>query len=143
MKELWQALWVKLTGDTTLKSMVDYSTSTRTIKRGNTLLNIVFSSSVTRAVTFYEWTDVRSERSSTAPIRDVTFMIVCWSKNGDLEAVELKDYLITLLDGADISDADILNYHSEYDDFSTPPYYDKEEQAWRIDLRFRFRVALK
>ena len=143
MEKLWTALWNKLSGDATLISMTGYTTTTKSIKRSNTTTNILFSTTVTKAVTFNEWTDVRADRSSTSPIRDVTFLLVCWSKKNDLECVQLKDYLITLLDGADISDASVLNYHSEYDDFASPPYYDKEELAWRIDVRFRFKCALK
>lgn len=143
MKKLWIALTNKLRGDTTLVSMTGYTSATNTIKRANSLENIVFSETVTRAVTFQEWTDVRTSKSSTDDMRDITMMLVCWSKTGDLEAVELKDYLISLLDGADISDANLLNYYSEYDDFSSAPYYDADEQAWRIDIRFRFKVVEK
>lgn len=143
MEKLWQSLWNKLSTDTTLISMTGYTTTTKTIKRGNTTSNILFSTTVTRAVTFQEWTDVRTERSSTCPMRDITFLLVCWGKKNDLECVQLKDYLITLLDGADLSDTNILNYHTEFDDFCSPPYFDKEELAWRIDLRFRMKVVLK
>lgn len=143
MEKLWNALFTKLTNDATLISMVDYSISTNTIKRGNSSENINFSEDVTRAVTFQEWTDAKSSKSSTGKMRDITFMLVCWSKNGDLEAVQLKDYLISLLDDSDISDANIKNYFTEYDDFSSPPYYDNDEQCYRIDLRFRFKVVLK
>ena len=143
MEKLIKALWTKLSTDTILKSMTGYSTTTKTIKRANTTTDIKFSDTVTRAVTFELWTDVRTTRSSTCPMRDITFMLVCWSKKNDLECIQLKDYLITLLDGADLTNTDIKNWHSEYDDFVSPCYFDKEELAWRCDIRFRFKVALK
>lgn len=142
MEKLWSAIWDKLSNDATLITMTGYTTATRSIKRGNSSKKIAFSDTVLRAVTFQQWTNVRYMKTSTAPIRDITVLFSCWSKKNDLQCVQLRDYLMTLLDGVDLSNADMFNYYSEYDDFSPPPYYDKDEKSWRIDLRFRFRVIL-
>jgi hypothetical protein len=142
MEKFWEALYVRLSNDPTLCIMTGHTASLPMIKRGYSTENIKFSEIRTRAVTFQQWTDIRSNRSSTSPLRDITILFVCWGKKNDKEVCSLKDYLITLLDGCDLSNASLKNYHSEYDDFCSPPYYDKEELAWRMDIRFRFKVVL-
>ena len=144
MEKLWEALWNKLTNDATLVSMTKYTTTTKTIKESNNTNSIKFNitSGVTRAVTYGEWTDVRNTRAGNEGLRDITFMLVCWSKINTLECVQLKDYLITLLDEVNLTNTEVHNPYSEYDDFCTPPYWDKEENMWRIDLRFRFICKL-
>ena len=143
MEKLWIALSEKLSTDATLISMTGYTTSTNTIKRSNTIDDIAFSSTVTEAVTFGQWTKIRISPATTDPLKNVTFLVVCWSKKNDLKAMQLADYLEILLDGVDLSNADIQNFYSEYDDFTSPPFYEKDENIWRVDLRFRFVVALK
>ena len=144
MEDLWKALWLKLSTDPTLIIMTKYTTTTKTIKRSNTTSEIIFNNTtgVTRAVTFGEWSDVRNTRSGNEGLRDITFMVVCWSKYNDLQCVQLKDYLITLLDEVNLTNSDLHNAYSEYDDYSSPPYYEDTEKAWRIDLRFRFICKL-
>jgi len=143
VEDLLKAVWVKLSTDATLITMTGYTTTTKTIKRANTTTDIKFSTTISKAVTFQEWTDVRTSKTSTGNMHDITYMFVCWSNKNDLECIQLKDYLLTLLNGVDLTNSDIKNYYSEYDDFCTPAYYDKEELAWRIDCRFRFKVVLK
>lgn len=142
MELLWEAIWNKLINDNDLISMTGYTTTTKTIKRGNSTEKIKFSETVTRAVTFQEWTNVRSNRSSTSKIEDVTFLFVCWGKQNDKEVASLTDYLKVLLDGCDLTNASLRNLHSEYDDFTSPCYYDSNELCWRCDIRFRFKCAL-
>lgn len=142
MKDLWIALLEYLIADSTLVSMTGYTTSTNTISRSNSIEEIKFSDTVTRAVTFQQWTDTRTSESATDNMKDITVLFVCYSKSGDLEAIELSDYLQTLLEGVSLTNSDIHNYYSAFDDFVSPPYYDKDEQVWRVDLRFRFKVAL-
>jgi len=143
MQALWTAIWNKLSNDSTLVSLINYTSSTNTLKRGNSCKKISFSTTKPEAVTFQEWTDVRTNKTSNDGMRDITVLFVCWSKRSDSKSDILADYLITLLDGVDISSDDLLNYYSDYDDFRSSPYYDDDEKAWRIDIRFRFKVVLK
>ena len=142
MKDLWTAIFQKMVNDTTLVSMTSYTINTNTIKRGNSLHDIQFSSTVNRAVTFQQWTDTRSSRSSTNNMKDITVLFSCYSKKGDIQCIELSDYLQTLFNECSLTNASINNFYSEFDDFVTAPYYDKDEQVWRIDLRFRFKVSI-
>ena len=142
MKDLWTALWEYLIADSTLVSMTGYTSSTYSIKRADDVEKVRYSSTVTRAVVFGQWTDTRTSKSSTNNMKDITVLFSCYSKQSGLKAIELSDYLQVLLSEVRLTNSDINNYYSEFDDFVSAPYYDDKEQVWRVDCRFRFKVSL-
>jgi len=70
-------------------------------------------------------------------------MISSYSRKNDYYADVVNERIIIILDGVKITNDDLLCYHSEWDGFATPTYWDEESNAWRIDSRFRFIVAKK
>jgi hypothetical protein len=142
MELLWESLYSFLTSDSILLLMTGHTSEYEMIKRGNSASEIPFSGTRTRAICFQEWTDVRINKSATSNIRDITFLFCCFGKQNDKEVCSLKDYLIILLDGANLTNVNVKNFYTQYDDFSSPPYFEKAEHVWRIDLRFRCTVKL-
>ena len=142
MTLIWKALYDKLVGDATLVDLLKHTSNFLMIQRGINAQKIPFSETRTEGVTFREWTSKKEGKGETN-LRDITIMISSYSRKNDYYADVVNERIIIILDGVKITNDDLLCYHSEWDGFATPTYWDEESNAWRIDSRFRFIVAKK
>ena len=133
MKEIWKALFDKITGDSTLMAML--GNDPEMVRRGYNPDEAPFSDTKTGAVLFRQWTGVPI--SPGVPVTDFNFMVVGVSKKSDVQATDIAERLKVILDRAQLTATGGYFYSCLFDAYDTGPQWVEDDDAWEEDLRFR------
>jgi hypothetical protein len=139
MKEVWKAIYDKLTADTLLVNMLGHDTEHKMIQRGYNLEELGFDNNHTGGVLYRQWTGVPIALGVN--IKNFTFIIVCLSKESDIQATDIAERIIEVLDGANLSAPGGYFYECIWDSYDSGVYFNKDDDAWSEDLRFRITAT--
>ena len=73
-------------------------------------------------------------------LREVYFLISSFSINSDMTAADNSELALQAIVGEVLSESNFKTNPIEWDNFSSAPYYDENEQAYRVDVRIKIII---
>ena len=135
MIEVLKAVYDRLVTDEMLVALTGHTPAVRHIYRGFPSLPPKVP-----AVVFHISTTKRMTGPLTSP-RELTVSFIVWAKT-DAATDAIAERLMALLHNkaSELSNTKVFFLTADWDDFAEGPFWDTEMEAWRQDIRFRFKA---
>lgn len=135
---VWTMIYTCLIGDATLIAALGHTSANPHIGRQSQRKHladpcITFGQQVSGQVVFNDQPRILS-------LRNIFFQLSAYSENSDVEAMELIDLVLEAIVGEVLSNSGYRTNPIEWDNFTSPPYYDENEEAYRQDTRIKVIV---